>query len=96
MASSTCGTSPRLDDRRASGRHGPRFDGVCVGALLVEFDANSSDLFSRYFGLKESLEALYGRDVDLVTVGALRNPFFIESVNKTRQLVYAAENAEAA
>jgi len=64
--------------------------------FLVEFDANPSRLFDRYFGLKESLEALYGRRVDLVTVGSLRNPYFIESVNETRRLVYAAEGAEAA
>lgn len=37
--------------------------------FLVEFDADSSRLFDRYFGLKESLEALYGRPVDLVTDG---------------------------
>jgi hypothetical protein len=64
--------------------------------FLVEFDANPADLFKRYFGLKESLEALYGRDVDLVMIGALHNPYFIESVNKTRQLVYAAKDAQAA
>jgi uncharacterized protein len=61
--------------------------------FLVEFDANPSKLFDRYFGLKESLQALYGRDVDLVTVASLQNPYFIEAVNKTRQLVYAAEGA---
>lgn len=64
--------------------------------FLVDFEADSPDLFSRYFGLKESLEALYGRDVDLVMVGAMQNPHFIESVNMTRQLVYAAEDAQAA
>lgn len=64
--------------------------------FLVAFDANPPDLFSRYFGLKESLEALFGRDVDLVMIGAMQNPYFIESVNKTRQLVYAAEDAQAA
>jgi uncharacterized protein len=64
--------------------------------FLVDFDATSSDLFTRYFGLKGALEALYGRDVDLLMIGAMRNPYFIESVNKTRQLVYAAENAQAA
>lgn len=63
--------------------------------FLVEFDSNPAQLFDRYFGLKEALEALYGRNVDLVSVGALRNPYFIEAVNKTRQLVYAAEGAEA-
>jgi predicted nucleotidyltransferase len=64
--------------------------------FLVEFDANPSKLFDRYFGLKESLEALYGRKVDLVTIGSLQNPYFIGAVNKTRQLVYAAEDAQAA
>ena len=64
--------------------------------FLVEFDADPARLFDRYFGLKESLETLFGRNVDLVTVGALQNPYFIEAVNETRQLVYAAEGAEAA
>jgi len=64
--------------------------------FLVEFDANPSHLFDRHFGLKEALEALYGRKVDLVTVGALRNPYFVEALNKTRQLLYAAVDAEAA
>jgi uncharacterized protein len=64
--------------------------------FLVEFDADPTRLFDRYFGLKESLEALFGRKVDLVTVGALQNPYFIESVNATRQVLYAAEDAKAA
>lgn len=64
--------------------------------FLVEFNANSSRLFERYFGLKESLEALYGRRVDLVTAGSLRNPYFIEAVNKSRRLVYAAQDPKAA
>jgi predicted nucleotidyltransferase len=64
--------------------------------FLVEFDSDSSRLFDRYFGLKESLESLFGRRIDLVTAGSLRNPYFIEAVNKTRQLVYVAEDTEAA
>jgi len=64
--------------------------------FLVQFDADSSRLFDRYFGLKESLEALYGRRADLVTTGSLRNPRFVESVDKSRQLVYAAEDSQAA
>ena len=64
--------------------------------FLVEFDADSSRLFDRYFGLKESLEALYGRRVDLVTTASLRNPYFISAINKSRQLVYAAEDAQTA
>jgi uncharacterized protein len=65
--------------------------------FLIEFDAERRDsLFHRYFGLNEDLEALFGRKVDLVMVGTLKNPYFIDSVNKTRQTVYAAPVAEAA
>lgn len=64
--------------------------------FLVEFDADSSRLFDRYFGLKESLEALYGRPVDLVSAGSLQNPYFIEAVNNSRRVVYAAKDPQAA
>ncbi len=64
--------------------------------FLIDLDPDGKSLFHRYFGLNEDLEALFGRKVDLVMVGALENPCFIESVNKTRQMVYAAPVAEAA
>ncbi|MBI2318650.1 MAG: nucleotidyltransferase domain-containing protein [Betaproteobacteria bacterium] len=63
--------------------------------FLVDF-GDGPDLFDSYFGLKEALERLFGRNVDLVMVGAMKNPYFIESVNKTRQPVYAAEVAQTA
>jgi hypothetical protein len=62
--------------------------------FLVEFqpdeDMNPAD---QYFGLLEELERLFGRGVDLVMVRAMRNPYFIEAVNKTRRTVYAAQVA---
>ena len=65
--------------------------------FLLDFGADyDRTLFSRYFGLKEALEKLLGRNVDLVMLGALVNPYFIESVNRTRKLVYAAPVREAA
>lgn len=65
--------------------------------FLIDFDScGDESLFHRYFGLKEALEALFGRKVDLVMVGALENRYFIDSVNKTRQTVYAPPVAEAA
>src|SRR5512143_3224435 len=60
--------------------------------FLIEFDEDPTDLFKPYFGLKEALEALFGRAVDLVMIGAMRNPYFIESVNKTRRFVYEAQD----
>lgn len=64
--------------------------------FLVDLDPDGDEtLFHRYFDLKEALEVLFGRKVDLVMVGALENPYFIESVNKTRQTIYATQVAEA-
>ena len=60
--------------------------------FLVEY-APETDLgpwMKRYFDLKDRLEQLLGRPVDLVMAGALRNPYFIRSVNESRRLLYAA------
>jgi predicted nucleotidyltransferase len=60
--------------------------------FLVEFQPSSiasRDLFSRYFGLKEDLERLFGTKVDLVMAGAPKNPYFIESLNSSRTVLYA-------
>ena len=46
--------------------------------------------FDAYFGLKEDLEALFGRPVDLVSTAALENPYFAESVASTSRELYAA------
>ncbi len=45
---------------------------------------------TRYFEFKDQLEALLGRSVDLVMVGAMRERHFIESANESRRLLYAA------
>ncbi len=64
--------------------------------FLVEFDSDSKHLFDRYFSAKEALESLFGRKVDLVSSGALKNPHFISAVEQARQTLYAAEDAQAA
>jgi uncharacterized protein len=59
--------------------------------FLVEFDAaRSLGALEQYFGLKEELERLLGRPVDLVEAGGSSNRYFLESVNKSRRLLYAA------
>jgi predicted nucleotidyltransferase len=59
--------------------------------FLVEFDAGRCiGALEQYFGFKEALEALLGRAVDLVEQGASSNRYFLESVNKSRRLLYAA------
>ena len=45
---------------------------------------------AHYFDFQSELEKLLGRAVDLVMLAALKNPYFIREVNRTRRLVYAA------
>lgn len=57
--------------------------------FLVEFaDTHSLGPFDRYFGLKEALEQLFQRPVDLVEVKAIKNPYFREAVEKDKVLLY--------
>lgn len=59
--------------------------------LLVEFEALSLGGYAdAYFGLRESLEDLFGRDVDLVALSAVRNPYMKADIERTRTLLYAA------
>ena len=57
--------------------------------FLVEFySAGEVRALDAYFGLKEALEALLGRSVDLVMPSALRNPYFRAEFDRQRQPVY--------
>ena len=59
--------------------------------LLVEFDSSvRANRFDNFFALLEELKKLFGRPVDLVEPGGLRNPYFIDSVEKTRRRIYAS------
>ena len=59
--------------------------------FLVEFEPAARGAYAdTYFGLLESLQQLFGRPVDLVVAAAIQNPYFRESVDQTKALVYAA------
>ena len=60
--------------------------------FLVEFQpATLDDAYAdAYFGLLEALGRLFGRPVDLVVKSAIRNPYFLQSVEQTRTPVYEA------
>lgn len=60
--------------------------------FIIEYppDYDQGYFLKRYFELKERLEALLGRPVDLVMAGAMRKQRFIQSANETRQEIYAA------
>ena len=60
--------------------------------FVVEFqwEALAEGYADAYFGLLEELEQLFGRPVDLVVRSAIRNPYFLQSVEETRTTLYEA------
>ena len=59
--------------------------------FLVEFQPLQSGAYvDAYFGLKEGLEELFGRPVDLVSAASIRNAYFRRSVERTKAPLYAA------
>jgi predicted nucleotidyltransferase len=45
--------------------------------------------FDMYFDLKFALEELFGRSVDLIEFGAIKNPYFLESIVESKEALYA-------
>ena len=59
--------------------------------FLVDFGSRPTPGYAdAYFGLREALEELFKRPVDLVVASAIRNPYFLESVRLSKTLLYAA------
>ncbi len=59
--------------------------------FLVTFKADSGlSPLEQFFGLAESLRELLGRPVDLVEAKAVRNPYILAAISRSRELVYAA------
>ena len=59
--------------------------------FLVEFlPLSPAGHADAYFGLLEALQDLFGRDVDLVEAKAVRNPYVLDSINRSRTVIYAA------
>jgi predicted nucleotidyltransferase len=57
--------------------------------LLVSFNPmDYGDYADTYFELVEKFEKLFKRQVDLLTDKSLKNPYFIDTVNRTKTLLY--------
>jgi predicted nucleotidyltransferase len=66
-----------------------RFNDKSDVDLLVSFNPmDYGDYADAYFELAENFEKLFHRQVDLVTDKSLKNPYFIDSVNQTKTLLY--------
>jgi len=91
--------------RRLCARHRvQRLELFGSAATDDSFDAENSDLdflveflpleldehADTYFGLLDGLQNLFQRRVDLVMTRAIKNPYFLKSINQSRRVVYAA------
>jgi len=60
--------------------------------LLISFKENLTieEYTENYFTLQYKLRELLKREIDLVTQNSLSNPFFIQSIDQNKQLLYGA------
>jgi predicted nucleotidyltransferase len=85
-------------------RHNVRRLEIFGSAVGTKFNPQTSDLdfivefgpfvaggyADHYFALIDDLRELFGRPVDLLVSRAVRNPYLLESINRSRELLYAA------
>ncbi len=58
--------------------------------VAVEFSPRAMNYFDSYFALKEGLENVLGRPVDVVVSAGIRNPYFLRQLRSEAELLYAA------
>jgi predicted nucleotidyltransferase len=57
--------------------------------LIVKFhNIPVEDYADNYFDLKFSLQDMFKRPVDLLEEQAIRNPYFIQHINREKRLIY--------
>lgn len=57
--------------------------------FIVKFEEIELEKYAdNYFNFKFSLENLFSRNIDLLEEKAIRNPFFKDSINNSKQLIY--------
>lgn len=60
--------------------------------FLISFSDNLTveEYTNNYFTLHYKLRELFNREIDIVTEKTLSNPYFIESINESKLLIYEA------
>jgi len=73
----------------------PAFNDKSDFDFLVSFEEmDVVDYAENYFLFVGKLEKLLNRNVDLVTVNSLSNPYFIKAVEESKSLIYDRQNQE--
>ena len=75
-----------------SAARGADFDPAKSDAdFLVEFDkASGLSALDQFLGFSEALERILERPVDLVEASAVKNPYVRATINRSKELIYAA------
>lgn len=58
--------------------------------FVASLDRSRGNMFSRYFDLKERLERMLGRPVDIVLEDSIENPYFRRLIERDRLNVYGS------
>ena len=60
--------------------------------FLISFADNLTieEYTNNYFALHYRLREIFNREIDIITERTLSNPYFIESINETKELIYEA------
>ena len=56
--------------------------------ILVKFKPLNVDYFNNYLDFKDELKKLFGREIDLLEEQTLKNPILINSINRSKKLIY--------
>jgi predicted nucleotidyltransferase len=64
--------------------------------FIYDLGVYGPDVVERFFNFANELEQLFGRHVDLLMYGPIKNPYLKISVDRSRELIYAAQDSEAA
>jgi len=63
--------------------------------MLIQFEqVELLEYFDNYMDLKEKLEKMFNRQVDLVENQAVRNPIFRKVLDREKRLLYERKGAE--
>ena len=62
--------------------------------FLISFKDNLSieDYTNNYFALHYKLRELFNREIEIITERSLSNPYLIDSINKSKKLIYEARD----
>lgn len=60
--------------------------------VIVEFEKNDDyNHFDNYFALKERLQNIFHRPIDIIIDGSVKNPYLKASIAQTRKNIYVAQ-----